>query len=103
MGFPLDLANISAIPTWGLVAFGLTVLGAVLAGLVGLLSRKAPAWTLGLVPPAGVAGFAAASAPNNMVTLSVALASTGLALAMLLTGSLALAPARTGEDDDGRK
>lgn len=103
MGTPMDLTNIYAIPTWGLVAFGLTLLGGLVAVLVAIRGRRAPAWTLGLVPLAGVAAFAAATAPNNMVTLSVALASVGLALMMLLTGTMALAPARSREGTGGEE
>jgi peptidoglycan/LPS O-acetylase OafA/YrhL len=99
MGIPMDLTNIFAIPTWGLIAFALALVGGLVAALVGVLRRRAPAWALGLVPLAGVAAFAAATAPENMMTLTVALASTGLALAMLLTGTFALTPAGTGDEE----
>lgn len=100
MGVPMDLTNIYVIPTWGLVALALTVLGGLVAALVGFRSRRAPAWALALVPVAGVAAFAAASAPENMVTLSVALTSMALALAMLLTGTFGLTPSQSREDRD---
>lgn len=92
MGAPMDLMNIFTIPTWGLVALGISLVGTLLAAVVGLRIRRVPAWILALAPLAGAAAWAASTAPENMVTLSVALASVGLATVQLLAGALGLAP-----------
>ena len=99
----MDLTNIWAIPTWGLIAFALALVGGLVVVLVGVTSRKPPVWALGLVPVAGVAAFGAATAPENMVTLSVALASIGLALMSLLSGTFGLAPARNEEESGSER
>ena len=92
MGVPMDLTNIFTIPTWGLVALAISLVGTLLAAGVGFRIRRVPPWILALVPLAGAAAWAASTAPDNMVTLSVALASVGLAMVQLLAGALGLAP-----------
>lgn len=99
MGAPMDLMNIFTIPTWGLVALGISLLGTLVAAAVGFRIRRVPAWVLALVPLAGLAAWAAVRAPENMVTLSVALASVGLAMVQLLAGALGLAPDKVRSDD----
>lgn len=92
----MDMTNIFTIPTWGLAALGFSALGTLVAALVGLVRRRAPAWILALVPLAGAAAWAATTAPETMVTLSVALVSVALATVQLLTGALGLASVTGG-------
>ncbi len=95
----MDLMNIQTIPVWGLAALGISVLGTLLAVLVAFRVRRAPAWILALVPLAGAAAWAAVTAPQNMVTLTVALMSVGLAAVQLVAGAVGLAPQRVSQDD----
>lgn len=99
MGSPMDLMNVSTIPAWGLAALGISLLGTLMAAAVGLRIRRVPAWILALVPLAGAAAWAAGTAPENMVTLSVALVSLGLATVQLLAGALGLAPGKRRASD----
>lgn len=102
MGTPMDLMNIQTIPVWGLAALGISVFGTLLAALIGLRLRRVPAWILALVPLAGAAAWAAAAAPQNMVTLTVALMSVGLAAVQLVAGAVGLAPQPVDESDPAR-
>jgi hypothetical protein len=92
MGAPLDFSNIYIIPTWGLVALGLSLVGTLLAGAIRFWVRKTPSWILGLAPLALAAAWAASTAPTTMVTLAVGLVSIGLALVQLTAGILGLTP-----------
>lgn len=99
MGAPMDLTNIMTIPMWGLAALATSLLGTLVAGAVGARIRRVPAWILALVPLAGAAAWAAAMAPETMVTLSVALASVGLAMVQLVAGAIGLAPEKAEARD----
>lgn len=100
MGSPMDLMNIQTIPMWGLAALGISLLGTLLATLVTLRARRVPAWILAMVPLAGAATWAAAAAPQNMVTLTVALMSVGLAAVQLVAGTIGLAPQPVDQSSD---
>lgn len=99
MGAPMDLMNIFTIPGWGLAALGVSLVGTLLAVAIGFRLRRVPAWTLALAPLAAVAAWAAATAPDNMITLSVAIVSLGLALVQLLAGAVGLAPEQVRSND----
>jgi hypothetical protein len=94
----MDLTNILVIPTWGLLALGLSLLGTLAAGAIGFRIRRVPAWILALVPLAAAAAWAATTAPTTLATLAVGLASLGLALVQLLVGFLGLTPEEVRRD-----
>jgi hypothetical protein len=93
----MDLMNIQTIPFWGLAALGISAMGTLVAITIALRARRVPAWILALVPLAGAAAWAAITAPENMVTLTVALMSVGLAAVQLVAGAFGLAPQRVKE------
>ncbi len=99
MGSPMDLMNIQTVPLWGLAALGISALGTLVAAVVALRARRVPAWILALVPLAGAAAWAAITAPENMVTLTVALMSVGLAAVQLVAGAFGLAPQRVDDEN----